>query len=74
MDQMGFLRLRDSLLELEPGTLVGSEKLADLEAWSSLSVIGYMALVNDEFGTVVSPKRIADCVTVNDLVSLALHP
>lgn len=74
MDESGFLKQLDSLLELDEGTLTGAEKLVDLEAWSSLSVIGFMALVNDEFGAVVSPRKIAECTTVSDLVKLALHP
>ncbi len=71
MNRSEFLRQIDELLELEPGTLRGDEQLEDLEGWGSLAVLGYMAVVNENYGLIVSPGRISSCVTVNDLLSLA---
>ncbi len=70
MDQANLLKSLDDLLELDPGTLTGSEELSALEAWNSLAVIGFMAIANEEFGVVVSPKKIAACTKVSDLVAL----
>ena len=72
MSRTEFLNRIDNLLEVEPGTLTGGERLENLEGWNSLSVIGFMALANDEFGTVLSPRKIADCRTVGDLVTLVI--
>jgi acyl carrier protein len=58
-------------MELEPGTLKGDERLEDLDDWNSLGVIGFMAFVNENFGVILSPKRIAACTTVNDLIALS---
>jgi acyl carrier protein len=30
-----------------------------------------MAFVNENFGVILSPKRIAACTTVNDLIALS---
>ena len=71
MKKAQFLGLMDELLDLDPGTLKGDEPLEGLESWNSLAVIGFMALVNENFGVITSPRDIAACVTVNDLLKLA---
>lgn len=71
MDRPEFLKQLDELLELEPGTLQGGERLDELQEWNSLAIIGYMALASENFGVIVSPKQIAACVTIDDLVRLA---
>jgi acyl carrier protein len=65
-----FLLLLDELLELEPGTVKGSETLDSLEGWNSLAVISFMALVDEHFGISVQPRQIAACTTVTDLMGL----
>ena len=69
MTKSGFLELIDELLEKEPGTLKGPELLEDND-WDSLSVISFIALVDEHFGFTVSPSELAKCVSVEDLVSL----
>ncbi|HZL57396.1 MAG TPA: phosphopantetheine-binding protein [Bryobacteraceae bacterium] len=70
MDRTQFLALMDELLELDPGILKGNESLEGLENWNSLAVIGFMALANEHNGVIVSPRSIAKCKTVNDLIDL----
>lgn len=72
MNRSEFLRQIDELLELEPGTLKGDERLEDLEGWGSLAVLGYMAIVNENYGLIISPSQISACVKVNDLLNLAI--
>jgi acyl carrier protein len=74
MDLTEFLLTIDELLELEPGTLKGTEKLDELEGWNSLAVIGFMAVVSERFGIVVPPKKISACSTVGDLIALTEIP
>ncbi len=66
-----FLRLIDKLLTLDPGTLKGSESLADLAVWDSLAVIGFVALLDDKLGITLPSGKIGGCKTVADLVALA---
>ena len=71
MNKQEFLRKLDELFEYEPGTLTGNEPLADIERWDSVTVLEYLALVDENFeGVEISPKQIPDCKTVNDLINL----
>jgi len=69
MEHTQFLKLIDELLELDPGTLKGHEELEGV-GWSSLAIIGFMALADEQFELAVSPKSIAQCRTPNDLAGL----
>ena len=71
MDRNDFILRLDDLLQLDPGTLKGSDRLDELEAWDSLAVMGFIALADEELGAAISPARLARCQTVDDLVALA---
>ena len=70
MERTEFLLSLDELLELEPGSVKGSETLDSLEGWNSLAVISFMALVDEHFGISLQPRQIAGCSTIVDLVGL----
>jgi hypothetical protein len=71
MTRNEFLLELDEILELPAGSLKGPEKLEELGQWDSTAVIGYMALADANNGTRVSPRQIANCATVEDLLDLA---
>ena len=64
-----FLNLIEELVELDPGALRGSERLAEIDM-NSLAVIGFIALVDERFGVSIPPRKIANCSTVDDLAAL----
>jgi acyl carrier protein len=66
-----FLLEMDSILELPAGSLKGSEKLENLAEWNSMAMMGYIALADTASGVRISPRQIAACSTVEDLVKLA---
>lgn len=70
MKKSEFLLLVDELIEAEPGTLKETDVLKDLEDWDSVAVMGYIALVDEQFEFTLSPKRLAECQTVDDLIKL----
>jgi acyl carrier protein len=70
MNRSDFLLQLDELLELAPGSLKGDESLEGLDGWGSLAVLGYMALLNENFRLIISPAQISSCVVVNDLFDL----
>ena len=70
MERTEFLLSLDELLELEPGTVKGSEILDSLDGWNSLAGISFMALVDEHFGISLQPRQIAGCSTIADLVGL----
>lgn len=69
MPESEFLKFIDELMEKDPGTLKGPELLEE-NGWDSLSVISFIALVDEHFGFTVSPAELAKCTRVEDLVSL----
>jgi acyl carrier protein len=69
MSREEFLQQIDELLDKAPGTLKGPEDLAS-EGWDSLSVISFIALVDQSFGTAVETKALARSKTVDDLLAL----
>jgi len=69
MSRSDFLKLVDELMEKEPGTLAGPESLEE-HGWDSLSVISFIALVDEQFGFTVPPVELAKCTRVDDLLAL----
>ncbi len=71
MTRSEFLRHLETVLERDPDTLTGAERLEDLEEWDSLAVIGFIAMVDERLGVVVEGAALAQARAVNDLVDLA---
>lgn len=66
-----FLNLFAEIVEEEPTSLTGSEKLKEqIAGWNSLAVVSFIAMVDEQFDLTLSPKAIAGCKTVNDLITL----
>lgn len=70
MNKVNFLLLLDELFEEDPSTFTGEEKLSDLDMWDSLTALGFIALVDEEFNIILSGNDIEQCETINDLVNL----
>ena len=60
----------EEIIEADPDTLTGEELIEDLENWDSLAVVNFIALVDENFGITLSPEKIMNSKTVNELVSL----
>ncbi len=70
MQRKEFLQLLEELLELDDNTLTGGEKLLDLPNWSSLTLIGLIAMVDEEFSIILSPNAILESGTVDGFIAL----
>ena len=64
------LQMFEEIVEADPDTLTGEELVEDLENWDSLAVVNFIALVDENFGITLSPEKIMNSKTVNELVSL----
>jgi acyl carrier protein len=71
MGRDAFLKSVDEILELPPGTLTGPEQLDDYPLWDSTAMISFMALSDSNNGTRLSPRELAGCKTIADLLRLA---
>jgi acyl carrier protein len=70
MDPKTFLLSLDELLELSPGTLKGDEILESLSEWNSLAVIGFIAMIDEDYSVTVASSKIKAAKTVGDLMKL----
>ena len=70
MEKTEFLLLLDELFELDEGTIAGGDTLQDIDGWSSLTLIGLIALIDEEFDVRVAPDSILNCQTVDGLIGL----
>ena len=71
MTREEFLAEIDQLVDLAPGTLKGPEELDSIEEWNSTAMIGLIALADTNNRVRLSPRQIAACSTVTDLLKLA---
>lgn len=70
MTREEFLRQLDDLFELEAGTLTGDEPLNTFQAWDSMTVLGFIALLDEHFSLSVPTSAIMQAETVNGLIEL----
>jgi acyl carrier protein len=64
---MEIIDILSRAMELPQGTLTGGEFLSELEAWDSLAVLNFMALVDTHCGIRLSPDEILKLETVSDV-------
>lgn len=69
MERTEIYKLVDEVLELDEGTTKGDEVLEEIE-WESISIVSFIALVDEEFEIVLSAEKIVECQTVEDLAAL----
>jgi acyl carrier protein len=67
MQRQEFMEQLAEILEVPAGSLTGEEKLADMEGWTSIAMVSFIALGDEHFGKTLSPRLFATCETVNDL-------
>ena len=67
MAQPDFCELLDELFELDPGTATSSTVLKDIPSWSSLTFVGLIAMIDEEYGIALSPGVIMSSETAGDL-------
>lgn len=70
MNKSDFLKQMDEILDLPSGTVKGNEALAEIEGWDSLAVVGFIAVVNQHFGTTLAAKNVQGAKTLPELLSL----
>ncbi|WP_218080257.1 acyl carrier protein [Anthocerotibacter panamensis] len=70
MKKKDFLLSLEEIVEVDPNTLTGSEDLEELEGWDSLGVVGFIAMIDENFEITLPARKISNCRTVDDLVAL----
>jgi acyl carrier protein len=65
-----FLRQLDDLFEFDAGTITAESELQQLPGWGSLTFLGLLAMVDEDYGVALKPQQVLACVTVADLMAL----
>lgn len=68
MDRTEFYSHLDDLFDLADGSIAGDSILKELAGWSSLTFVGLIALIDEEYDIAVSPSVILAVETVDDLI------
>ena len=71
-DRSELLLLFEQAIEVDEGTIEGNRKLDAIPEWDSLSVLGFMAMVDSECGKKIEPKELSACQTVDDVLDLVI--
>ncbi len=63
------IKLLEELVEEDEGALSPEDEMVDI-GWDSITLMGFIAKVDELFGKTLTPQSVADCVTVGDVVQL----
>lgn len=64
------LNLLEEIMDLEEGTLKEDMLLSDIDEWDSISLLSFMAMMDDEFSKVVKGKDIKEKKYVSELLEM----
>lgn len=70
MNSNEFFELLAEMLEADTSEITAQSIVKDLPNWDSLAVLSFIAMADSELDVLVDVNKIADCVTVNDLIAL----
>lgn len=62
------IELLERALELPEGSLSPGDAVSD--RWDSITLLGFMAAVDEEFGVVLAPQRLLACKSAGDVANL----
>jgi len=74
MSRQDILMELEKLMELEPGTLTGTESLDNLPTWDSLAILTCIAVFQQRTGVVLDSAKLLQARTVDDLVHVVPGP
>ena len=63
-----FLVALHELFDVSAGSIHKETVLQDIAGWSSMTFIGLIAMLDEDFGVRISPGTILRCHTVEDLM------
>ena len=69
-DKVKFVQEIETLLELPESSLKLSTKLADIDEWDSLAILGLIALVNSNYGRLLPVELLNNCETILDICDI----
>ena len=68
MNAPQFLAALHELFDVRAGTIHKDSVLQDIAGWGSMTFIGLIAMLDEDFGVRIAPGTILRCHTVEDLM------
>ena len=68
MNAPQFFAALHELFDVSAGSIHNDTVLQDIAGWSSMTFIGLIAMLDEDFGVRISPGTILRCHTVEDLM------
>jgi acyl carrier protein len=65
-----FLRQMEEVLEMDENTLIMDTILDESTGWDSLSMLAFIAMIDDSYETTLEVEDLKSCETVGDLANL----
>jgi acyl carrier protein len=70
MDAQRFLAMLNDLFELAPGEIDDHTTLQQIPGWDSLTFLGLIARIDEEYGVAMAPDAVTASTTVAELRTL----
>lgn len=64
------ISLLADVMEIDAADLKPETRLSDLEAWDSIAILSFIAMMDDEFNKVVKGTVVRSQQTISDLMNL----
>ena len=64
------IALLEEVMEVEEGTLQQDDVLEEYDEWDSVTILGIISLIDEEFGKTVTGKEVRDIKTVSGLLNM----
>ena len=68
MDGRDVLSLLEDLFEVDRGVIDLDTALQEIPGWDSLTFVGLIARIDEEFGVTLGPQSVLRCRTIADLL------
>jgi acyl carrier protein len=70
MTKSQFLSKLETLLDADVGSIQETDRLSIFDRWDSLTMMGFIAMVDEELGVAVPANKLMSATSVTDLVSI----
>lgn len=64
------IAMLEDIMELDAGTLTPETVLSTLEEWDSITLLSFIAMMEDEFHKIVSGSEVKQLKTVADVMNI----
>lgn len=64
------IQLLEEIMELDEGTLKEEMQLSDIDEWDSISVLSFMAMMDEKFAKNITGSEVRSQKTVADLLAI----